>query len=174
MNDQINQLNKENTSLKRKVQESSAAQVASKIKKEKIESLDEEKKQISEKLSQSEANLAAKIGECDDVRDMNEKLGLRIQIRDEQNEKLEEEKKKAEEDNIMLKDENQFLKRSNGQLKRRYSEMEKKYKDAKNNTVIITAESSQQPAICQWEWIFLKCLRMTKTYCNKVQKSFEN
>ena len=136
MNDQINQLNKENTSLKRKVQESSAAQVASKIKKEKIESLDEEKKQISEKLSQSEANLAAKIGECDDVRDMNEKLGLRIQIRDEQNEKLEEEKKKAEEDNIMLKDENQFLKRSNGQLKRRYSEMEKKYKDAKENTVI--------------------------------------
>ena len=136
LNAEIKQLNKKNSSLKQKVAESSEAKNAFEIKKKKVEFLNKEKKQISKKLLKIEANLTAKIGESDNVKDMNEKLGLRIQIRDEKIEKLEEEKKRAEEDNDILKDENQFLKRSNGQLKRRYSEMEKKYKDAKENTVI--------------------------------------
>ena len=83
---------------------------------------------------------------------MNEKLSLRIQIRDKQVGNLEEDKKRAEEDIDLIKSENQFLKRSNGQLKRRYSELERKYRQARDNTVIITSESSPSqstPAICQ-------------------------
>ena len=117
-----------------------------------MESLDKEKKKITKRLSESEANLAAKIGECDDAKDMNEKLSLRIQIRDEQIGNFEEDKKRAEEEIDLIKSENQFLKRSNGQLKRRYSELERKYREARDNTVIITSESSpyqSTPAICQ-------------------------
>ena len=148
LNDKINQLNTKNSSLKRKVRESSEAQNALEIKK-KVESLDKENKKISQRLSQSEANLAAKIGECDDVKDMNEKLSLRIQIRNEQIENLEEEKKRAEEDNDLIKNENQFLKRSNGQMKRRYSELERKYRDARDNPVIITSESTPSQSSSQ-------------------------